>query len=95
MRNLGDRTAGLQENILQTVASPRAKRSATRSGRPPARLTLASLAAFPQYPAFWGDSETTMQIGLIGYGRMGQAVERVATAREHTITGVVRRDTPL
>jgi prephenate dehydrogenase len=36
-----------------------------------------------------------MQIGLIGYGRMGQAIERIATAREHTVTGVVRRDTPL
>ena len=36
-----------------------------------------------------------MQIGLIGYGRMGQAVERVATARGHTIAGVIRRDTPL
>jgi len=36
-----------------------------------------------------------MRIGLIGYGRMGQAVERAATARGHTITGVLRRDTPL
>lgn len=35
-----------------------------------------------------------MRIGLIGYGRMGQAVERVATARGHTIEGVIRRDTP-
>jgi 4-hydroxy-tetrahydrodipicolinate reductase len=36
-----------------------------------------------------------MRIGLIGYGRMGQAVERVATASGHTIAGVIRRDTPL
>lgn len=35
-----------------------------------------------------------MQIGLIGYGRMGQAVERVATTRGHRIVGVIRRDTP-
>jgi len=35
-----------------------------------------------------------MRIGLIGYGRMGQAVERAATARGHTITGVLRRNTP-
>ncbi|BCW95956.1 MAG: dihydrodipicolinate reductase C-terminal domain-containing protein [Fimbriimonadales bacterium] len=35
-----------------------------------------------------------MRIGLIGYGRMGQAVERVATARGHAIAGVIRRDTP-
>jgi 4-hydroxy-tetrahydrodipicolinate reductase len=35
-----------------------------------------------------------MQIGLIGYGRMGQAVERVARARGHTIAGTIRRDTP-
>ncbi|MCS6924252.1 MAG: 4-hydroxy-tetrahydrodipicolinate reductase [Fimbriimonadales bacterium] len=33
-----------------------------------------------------------MRIGLIGYGRMGQAVERVATARGHHIVGVLRRD---
>jgi len=36
-----------------------------------------------------------MQIGLIGYGRMGQAVERIATARGHTVAGIIRRDTPL
>ncbi len=35
-----------------------------------------------------------MRIGLIGYGRMGQAIERVATARGHSIEGVIRRDTP-
>lgn len=35
-----------------------------------------------------------MRIGLIGYGRMGQATERVATARGHTIAGIIRRDTP-
>lgn len=34
-----------------------------------------------------------MRIALIGYGRMGQAVERVATARGHTIAGVIRRAT--
>jgi prephenate dehydrogenase len=36
-----------------------------------------------------------MQIGLIGYGQMGQALERVATARGHTVAGIIRRDTPL
>ncbi len=36
-----------------------------------------------------------MHIGLIGYGRMGQAVERVATARGHHIVGVIRRETPI
>lgn len=35
-----------------------------------------------------------MRIGLIGYGRMGQAVERVAMARGHHIVGVIRRETP-
>ncbi|GIV05046.1 MAG: 4-hydroxy-tetrahydrodipicolinate reductase [Fimbriimonadales bacterium] len=35
-----------------------------------------------------------MRIALIGYGRMGQAVERVATARGHTVIGVIRRATP-
>ncbi|MCS7209654.1 MAG: 4-hydroxy-tetrahydrodipicolinate reductase [Fimbriimonadales bacterium] len=35
-----------------------------------------------------------MNIGLIGYGRMGQAVERVAVARGHHIAGIVRADTP-
>lgn len=35
-----------------------------------------------------------MRIGLVGYGRMGQAIERVATARGHAIAGVIRRDTP-
>ncbi len=35
-----------------------------------------------------------MRIGLIGYGRMGQAVERVAIARGHTLEGIIRRDTP-
>ena len=36
-----------------------------------------------------------MRIGLIGYGRMGQAIERIATARGHTVAGIIRRDTPL
>ncbi len=35
-----------------------------------------------------------MRITLIGYGRMGQAVERVATARGHTLLGAVRSTTP-
>ncbi|MFN7161969.1 MAG: 4-hydroxy-tetrahydrodipicolinate reductase [Fimbriimonadales bacterium] len=35
-----------------------------------------------------------MRIALIGYGRMGQAVERVATARGHTVVGVMGRATP-
>jgi len=35
-----------------------------------------------------------MRITLIGYGRMGQAVERVAQARGHTVVGVIRRETP-
>jgi 4-hydroxy-tetrahydrodipicolinate reductase len=35
-----------------------------------------------------------MRIALIGYGRMGQAVERVATARGHSIVGVIRHATP-
>lgn len=35
-----------------------------------------------------------MRIALIGYGRMGQAVERVAIARGHTVVGVIRRTTP-
>ncbi|MCX7925358.1 MAG: 4-hydroxy-tetrahydrodipicolinate reductase [Fimbriimonadales bacterium] len=33
-----------------------------------------------------------MRIGLIGYGRMGQAIERVATARGHEIVGALHRD---
>lgn len=35
-----------------------------------------------------------MRIALLGYGRMGQAVERVAAARGHTVVGVIRRATP-
>jgi len=35
-----------------------------------------------------------MRITLIGYGRMGQAVERVAKARGHTLVGIIHHDTP-
>ncbi|MCS7301503.1 MAG: 4-hydroxy-tetrahydrodipicolinate reductase [Fimbriimonadales bacterium] len=35
-----------------------------------------------------------MRIALIGYGRMAQAVERVALARGHTVAGVIRHATP-
>lgn len=35
-----------------------------------------------------------MRIALLGYGRMGQAVERVAAARGHIVVGIIRRATP-
>ncbi|MFQ3610749.1 MAG: 4-hydroxy-tetrahydrodipicolinate reductase [Fimbriimonadales bacterium] len=35
-----------------------------------------------------------MRITLIGYGRMGQAVERIATGRGHTVLGAIRHTTP-
>lgn len=35
-----------------------------------------------------------MRITLIGYGKMGQAVERVAQTRGHTLVSIIRYDTP-
>ena len=32
-----------------------------------------------------------MKIGLIGYGKMGQAIEAIALERGHEITGIVNR----